>query len=278
MKQVRTMVEFEMNFHLGDCLTQMHWMKRSCAIQQDTDFIFYCQTQYHAECNEFAGNYRKRISVRPHGEKTAQAVDCWICPILTAVIKKHPKTAGVKTLGRLRNYDLDYSEVFLLLYQALADRTGLENPIKTKEDVMLDIPEGKIRADAPAGPYKYLVINAPSLSNEFDYNPEDWEWLLRQCAARGPTICTHPNHAGVFSTLEHGWSLCDLGRVSHLAENVISVHTAPIWVAINHRSIKAVKFWLVCTHGHWFGYNERFHWARNFEAAKLLLERRGLIG
>ena len=33
----------------------------------------------------------------------------------------------------------------------------------------------------------------------------------------------------------------------------------------------------ICTKGHYFAYHDRFHWARNFEAVKLLLARKGIL-
>lgn len=270
-------ITFEMKFHLGDCLTQVHWMKRSCAIQQEADFKFYCQPEYHRECAIFAGPHLDRIALLPYVDAPEGAMDCWIAPVLTDYIRKWPKLSGVKTMGYLRNYEFDYCDVFMILYQNIADACGLVNPIKSKLDIVFDLPKVAKPKDCPEGPWRYLVINAPSQSNEFDFDPQNWEWLLRQCVARGKTICTHPNKAGVFSTLEHGWSVCDLGSIAHRAENVLAVHTGPLWPCINTKSIKLVKFWMVCTHGHYFAYHDRFHWARNFEAAKLLLARKGII-
>jgi len=271
-------VNFEMEYHLGDCLTQVHWMKKSCAIQNESDFNFYIKPEYHKECELYAGHggvNAKRIHILPFSERPENALPCWITPVIKEQANATPRPHN--TMGGTRNWELDYPALFVRLGEIIAASCGLENPIKTKHDMVFDLPVTPRRKDCPDGPFKFLVINAPSQCNEFDYRAEDWEWLLRECSKRGRTICTHPNKAGVFSTWENGWSTMDLGNIAHRAENVIAIHTGPLWPCINTRSINTVQFWLICTRGHYFAYHDRFHWARNFEAAKMLLDAKGIL-
>lgn len=268
-------ISFSMEYHLGDCLTHTHWMKKSCAIQKEADFRFYIKPEYRDECHLYAWPFQKRIAILPHDQKPESALPCWITPTIKEAANETPRL--YRTMGATRNWELDYPELFVRLGESIAKSCGLENPIKAKHDMIFDLPMTPRRKDCPDGPFKFLIINAPSQCNEFDYDVRDWEWLLAECKARGPTICTHPNKAGVFATWENGWTTMDLGNIAHRAENVIAIHTGPLWPCINTRSIGTVQFWCICTKGHYFAYHDRFHWARNFEAVKLLLNRKGIL-
>lgn len=268
-------ISFHMEYHLGDCLTHVHWMKKSCQIQREADFRFYIKPEYHKECQLYAEPFGTRIAILPFDQKPESALPCWITPVIKEQANATPRPH--RTMGATRNWELDYPELFVRLGDQLARSCGLENPIKIKHDMVFELPPWVSPLNGPGGEIKFLVINAPSQCNEFEYNAADWEWLLAECTRRGPTICTHPNKAGVFATWEECWTTMDLGNIAHRAENVIAIHTGPLWPCINTRSIETVKFWLICTRGHYFAYNERFHWARNFEAVKLLLARKGIL-
>lgn len=277
--------------HLGDCMVQTHFMKRLWPMMpEETQMILYCDPAYHDECREFVGRLAKFIFFRAWLDKPETAINSSISGYLQQYILDHGERIGGKEaqidnrygtrfFNGLRPYEMNYGLFYVDWFRHLCDEHHLPNPIRESRDLLFDIPYEWSRPvpEKPVRAPDFLIINAPSRMDEYPFNKGDWDQLIAKCKRRGSVVCTHPNSEGAFSTLEHGWSLCDVGRVAMNTKNVIAVHTSPIWAAMNTRSIETVKFWLIFTRGHYFNFNDRFHWSRDWDWGMKILRENSII-
>ena len=278
-------ISFSNAMHLGDCMVQTHYMKGLCRLMPEATFELFCNPDHCAECREFAGPLADRIAFLPWADRSTSAINSNIGEYLKQYIEaKANRIPGFehkynnRHFNGLRPYDMDYGIFYTDWFHKLSEENHLPNPINTGNDLLFEIPETQApKIQSEIGDWDFLVINARSLMDEYPYRVDDWNWLLSELKKRGTVICTHPNTEKVFSTLEHKWSLCDVGRAAMRSRHVIAVHTSPLWAAMNTVAIKTVQFWLIFTRGHYFKFNDRFHWSRDWDWGMRILRENHIL-
>lgn len=134
----------------------------------------------------------------------------------------------------------------------LADRMGVDNPMKTPADMLFDYPriaEGSDesrRSLGVGGQFDVLLINSAPLSNQFPaFDPGALGNLAHALAARGHRVITtaaipdfyeyrpkkqfHPP----INTQDYRLSVTDIGHLSLHCHTIVMVSTGPSWPTFN---------------------------------------------
>ena len=130
-------------YHLGDQLIHLHYLRKVCKENPHLDFTHHCQEQYHAQLlplTEDAPILLRDLHIPPG------AFNSWI---------------GYKNFFYNHGARRDWVVFHQSWFDYLSDRLEVANPIACKEDFLFDYPA----LGAPTQyEFDYLLINSPPAS------------------------------------------------------------------------------------------------------------------
>jgi len=214
-------LDFHNDWHVGDQLAQLHFLRKLCAAYPDLSFRQFMPDCYLWQMLEVVED-TDRITLHPNNQRPNDSVDSWI--------------NYNDFCGRHKNYHYQYVEFYLEFYEHLAGRVGLESPIKTVADMLYDYPA--IRKSTPLSqPIGVLVINSAPLSEQFkDYNTGHFAALIQDLVAKGHKVAYTqkcPAPAEAICTTDAGLTVTGVGNLSLDCDYIISVGCGPMWPTIN---------------------------------------------
>ena len=163
-------------YHLGDQLIHLHYLRKVCKENPHLDFTHHCQEQYHAQLfplTEDAPILLRDLHIPP------EAYNAWI---------------GYKNFFYNHRARRDWVVFHQSWFDYLSDRLEVANPIACKEDFLFDYPA----LGAPTQyEFDYLLINSPPASGQLpDFDPS--KAMLAKALARPepgvrqPVLRRHP--------------------------------------------------------------------------------------
>ena len=202
--------------HLGDCVHTLHFI-RKCKIP----FEFYINDEYHFQIIDILTEEEKEIiKIKSIRDYIGGGVDSWIG----------------SNLDRNKLYNYYHEDFFIDWFDQISYKLSIENPIKTKEDFLMDSPEILNRENKMGKKYDYLIINSIPLSGQISYNFSLFCDIINLISERNSLVLTR--NVGDFDcTLDNRLTLTDIGRLSLDCNNILSVHTAPQILTINKWNI-----------------------------------------
>ena len=208
------MVHFYNEWHLGDCIRQIHFQRHL-----PVPSMLWCNPEYLAELQPFTkfslvqlGN----ISQMPEG----LAINSWI---------------GQDELHTKWGWEDDFAAFYLKFLEYLADKAHLTSPLTISKHLLLDGPAILMRK-APARPADVLFINSKPFSGQWDEDLAPLNQLVH--LIRGPVMTTEVLPPGfrmfpVTSTRDHAPMLIDIARAAMDAKYVIGIDTGPMIPTFN---------------------------------------------
>jgi hypothetical protein len=200
-------------YHLGDNLIHLNYLRQVCKAEPHLDFVHHCHPQYHAQllplCEDVAISLQG-LDIPPG------AVNAWIGR--GNYYHNHPQR---------RNW----AQFHLEWFDHLSDLLEVSSPIACKEDLLFDYP-GLLE---PARyEFDYLIINSPPQSGQLpDYDPLFFTKRVRDLANEGyKVITTHPT-GYVSCTLDHHFTVTDIGVLSKNVKHIEGIDTGPMWTTHN---------------------------------------------
>ena len=200
-------------YHLGDNLIHLNYLRRACLKNPDKEFTHYCNPQYHEQLKPLIEGVPIELGdlhIHP------KAVNAWIGA--NNFFYQHPQC----------RHWLQVHEAWFAFLSSILD---ISNPIASKGDLFFDYP---LLNAAVYPEFDYLVINARPMSNQLpDFSPYFFDKLVRKLLNDGhKVITTHPTGM-CNSTLEWGFDVTQIGNLSIYAKHIIAVDTGPLWTTFN---------------------------------------------
>jgi hypothetical protein len=225
--------DFYNNFHLGDCLLQLFFMRKCAGPRTGDRFILYCHNQYHKQLQEMIED-TNNVALKPFNEKPAHAFNSWIA---ADEIWQH----------RIGKHGHDHLDFLLEWFSLMAQKTGIgESPFKCKADLLFDYPALLKPTPLAGKEFDFLVVNAPALSGQFNFDHREMDDLIEKIAARHRVVVTTPTRVpGVECTMNHGISVTGIGNISINCPYQVIVSTGPSWPTFNTFGAKNVKLRVV---------------------------------
>lgn len=207
------MIQTYNEYHLGDQLIHLNFLRRAAQENPDKEFTHYCHPQYHEQLKPLTEDcpiYLKDLHVHP------QAVNAWIGS--NNFFYEHPQCRH-------------WLHVHLDWFTYLSTILGINNPMAGKKELLFDYP---LLNAAVYPEFDYLIINAPPMSNQLpEFTPYYFDKVVRNLLNQGlKVITTHPTGM-CNSTLEWGFDVTQIGNLSIYAKNIIAVDTGPLWPTFN---------------------------------------------
>ena len=205
-------------FHLGDNLVHLNFMRRLALKYPDLQFGHCANTQHQVQ---LAPLYAGVKNLKQLFECPDDAINAW---------------RGDQNYWHMHSQRNDFTRFHFDWFAYLANKMGLESPIKTREDMMFDYP-----ALAPIGSptklFDYLIINSVPHSAQFQgFNSHEFARMVQTLLDRGKTVvttfptgtmaeCTHDGSSGL--------SVTAIGKLSQSCGMIVGVATGPIWTCFN---------------------------------------------
>lgn len=200
-------------YHLGDQLIHLNFLRRCALLNDNTEYTHYCNPQYHEQLRPLIEGLPIKLGdlhIHP------KAINAWIGA--NNFYYEHPKR---------RNWVDFHLDWFTYLSSVL----GISNPMASKVDLLFDYPA---LSDPATYAFEYLVINSAPMSNQLpDYNPRFFENLVRNLCNDGKKVVTTSPTGLCPCTLDHYFTVTDIGVLSKSVQHIIAVDTGPLWTTFN---------------------------------------------
>ena len=200
-------------YHLGDNLIHLHYLRKVCEQNPDLEFTHHCNPQYHNQLTPL-------LEDMPIGLQG-----------LSIPTSAHNAWIGYQNFFYNHQARRDWVVFHQSWFDYLSDRLEVANPIACKEDFLFDYPA--LNVPIPIT-FDYLIINATPNSGQLpDFNPEFFHNRVRNLLNEGfSVITTNPTGMGL-STLEMGLDVTGIGSLSKYCKHIEAVDTGPLWTTFN---------------------------------------------
>ena len=200
-------------YHLGDNLVHMNFLRRACKINPELEVTHHCNPAHVGQLIHLTEGVPVKLSdlhIPPN------AINSWIGR--DNYFYNHP----------LRS---DWCLFHLSWFDHLSTLMEISNPMACREDFLFDYPALK-RSEYPH--FDYLVINSQPLSNQFpEYSPSFFANRVRNLLNQGLKVVTTAPTGMCESTLDMGMSVSEIGNLSNYCDHIEGIATGPMWTTFN---------------------------------------------
>jgi len=217
--------------HLGDCVFMIHYLRKVCAQYDDFRFICQVKKKFFKELKAQINEYSDRILLRRLGPMNENSINGWI--------GRYPIKGGKR--GKVFLLD----ERYVLGWRTVSELFGIESPIKTKQDMLIDNEQLLVSPSQELNP-DILLINSVPLSGQYRYNKKQFQDKVEEWKERYSIVTTYRTECSdVPCTRDYGMNLLEIGNLSLKAKYIVGIATAPIINCFNIWNIDKVEKWFV---------------------------------
>lgn len=218
-------------YHLGDNLTHICYLRRLASDYANINFKHYCKTEYISELNFYTADLNN-ISIEPLQNRILGAANAW------KNYQKYWEGHAFKNI-----FHIFYKE----FYDQLSEKLGLSNPMLDGLDFIFD--EKIIRLALKGRDFKsydWLVVNSTPLSSQFtDANNSLDEFCIE--LAKKNSIITTKKVASIPCTTDLNMSLLEIAGQSMSTKYQLMISTGPSWLVLNGFNISNSKgIYILC--------------------------------
>ena len=210
-------IDTYMQWHLGDNLIHLHFLRKLSEKYPEIQFRHALQSGYISQCRELTQDM-PNITLVPLLENQKQSgLDGW--KGAGGFFFSHPKK-------------LQFGTLYLDLFYKLSKDMGLSTPFRTTVDLLFDYPA--ILEKQPTGRYDVVLINSKPLSDQFKtYSEKDFVDFAHTLRDKGLSVVTSHPIDGFDCTLDTQCTVTDIAALSLHAKYFIAVCTGAMWPCIN---------------------------------------------
>jgi hypothetical protein len=254
------------DFHLGDNLVHLHFLRALAARHPDHLFIHAVHECHLGQLREFVEDL-PAIRLCRIEDKAPEAINAW--KNAGGFFERHPRRD-------------DWCEMHLEWFCFLAGKIGLESPFRAIHDLRLDAPAIHKRL-GPALSNRYwdfLVVNSRPCSGQLPAydRVEYFDPLLAELAGRGYRVLVtqETEVPGVDCTASHGLSLAGIANCSLRCIHHVMVSTGPSWAVLNADNIPSRNTRILLIGRERLNYDGLKH-AASLDECRAILRERGLL-
>jgi hypothetical protein len=205
-------------YHLGDNLVHLNFLRKVALANPDRQFVHAAQWQYLKQLQDVVADV-PNVELKDFNYTTpSDSINAW---------------RGDKQFWYSHPDRNDFVKFHVeAWFPYLADRMGVENPIKCAKDMLFDYP-ALLQQKFVAG-FDVLIINSPPSSGQFpSYNEFALYEIGNRIKNKGFTVLlSHP-----YSGMSVSW----YGFASMQCHTILMVSTGPSWPTFNVFNQKSIK-------------------------------------
>lgn len=217
------------NYNLGDSIFAIDYLIKVVKKNKDITFHHHAPERYFGEIRKLIYGFEDRIHISPYHLKPSDSINLWIDDewwFNQFVEKKNENNI----------YPIDLDEAFIERYKIIEEKFGIPNPIQNSNDFLLEFPDMD-NYDLPKK-YDLLIINSSPQSGQYVYEWELFEKLINENLNK--KIITTLKIPGVECTLDYGYDLINIAKISTKVKNIVSVNTGVITLCLNKITLSNV--------------------------------------
>ena len=200
-------------YHLGDNLIHLNWLRKVALQEPHLDFTHHCSPQYHSQLEPLCEGVSIELadlSIPP------SSIHAWI---------------GRENYYHNHSLRRKWAQFHLAWFDRLSDQMEVGNPIACVEDLLFDYPA----LSAPSRyEFDYLIINSPPQSGQLpSYSRQFFEKRVRDLANQGLKVITTYPTGMCPCTLEAKYTVTDIGVLSKSVSYIEGIDTGPMWTTHN---------------------------------------------
>jgi len=204
-------------YRLGDNLAHLHFLRAMAKKYPEMLFSHACHLCYMDQLSEVVWDL-PNIRLIPMEYKPAGSIDSW------------KNSGGFWETHLLKN---NYGRFYVCFFNALAEKMGLESPLKEPFDLLFDYPA--IQKPRPiCTRFDMLIINSRPLSNQWArYSESEMTVLVGYLARKLSVITTQKCRLGVPCTADKNLTATSIGSLSLMCDYIVGASTGPSWPTFN---------------------------------------------
>lgn len=275
-------------FHLGDNLIHLHFLRKMALAYPEHQFIHAAQECHLPQLREVVEDMATIKLIRIE-DRSALAVNVW-------------KNAGAGTPrgGFWENHPQrrHYGNFHVLWFDHLAVKMGLESPIGKPEDLLFDYPRLKEPLGLGCDPFDteytwreidFLIVNSRPCSGQlraFD-RIEYFNALIEELSRGHRVVCTDTNpeldaqemrsRKTLRCTRDYNLTLTSIGELSNRCKVIIGVSTGPMWPTMNVFNRESVKMRVLLLDHEIVDYAPNTVQVNDIEACRRVLLEKGIL-
>jgi hypothetical protein len=211
-------------WHLGDNLIHLNFLRRLAARHPDFQFVHACRVQYHEQLKPVVWPLAN-VKIVPLKGRNPNAVDAWI---------NHGAWTPRGGFSNNSPVRLDWAKFHAVFFADLARRMGLPMPMTSPDDYLFDYPALKQETDLP-GHWDFLVCNGSVMSGQLPgWKDTDWDDVISWLIEKGHSVvCTQPTKTAAVCTTDRHLSVTGVGNVSLRVDHIIGCPSGAMWPTFN---------------------------------------------
>lgn len=208
-------------YHLGDNIVHLNFLRKVAISNPGRKFVHAAQWQYLRELRDVISDV-PNISLDEFGYRTpSDSINSW---------------RGDNQFWYSHPDRLDFVKFHVdAWFPYLADRMGVDNPIKTRKDMLFDYPAIQNPPSDVTPDCDVLVINSAPGSGQFNgYNQYELGRIAMAIQQKGFAVAVTDEHPdSLVSTQRLGYSVSQIGWMSLYCSVILMVSTGPSWPTFN---------------------------------------------
>jgi len=245
--------------NFGDNLEHLNFLRKLVVKNPDLQCFQYSKPEVLPQLFEVVEDL-PQIVLKHVDERPANAVNAWIS--CDDFIQRYP--------GR----NSEHVKFMPDWFNHLAQKVGVENPIKTVEDLLFDYPA--LLKPVPET-FGVLVINSAPCSGQLrGFNAGEWAQLARDLAQKN-TVITTEKVDGLPCTRDLNLSLSGIGSLSRSVHSILGVATGPIWPTLNIWNHNRLNLRVMFVDNEYLRYDGRSHTTNDMGRARQLAKENNLL-
>ena len=222
LKQLNT-VYTHINYHLGDNLIHVNYIKRAARKNPKIKFIHYAKKSYIKDLKLCIGKM-ENVQILPLRKRPFFSVDSW--KNYGGYWGQHP-------------HKNDFVKFHLNFFEILSKKLDIENPIQCRNDLIFES-DVFVENLKKYENYDILIVNSKPLSGQFIYEEQEFNRLILSLAHKFKLITTQ-KVKNLPCTTDYQMSVHDIGTLSLSCKYHLMISTGPSWVVLNDYNLNNSK-------------------------------------
>jgi hypothetical protein len=224
-------ISFISETHLGDCVFTTDFLNKMIKLDDNIKVNFYIYEKHKEQVTELIEDH-DRIRALNYSDAPESPYRAWMAQY-----------------GQITKIPFDFNKLKLDFYDILCKDYKLPNPYKNEIDLLFDHKD-LIDNDYDAD---ILLLNSDPLSNQLGGKSLDYSEFLEKFKHK--TIITTKKVKGFACTLDYGYSIFDIAKLSLGVSKIIGVHTGPWHVIMNRKNYDMGKKFYYIDNNCWYTYD-----------------------
>jgi hypothetical protein len=224
---------------LGDNVFTIHFLNKY--LDSDVLFNYYVHSQYINELKKHI--IGENIQIHPYHLVPSDSYNTWI-------------GRDGFYYRKISEYNFNLDLFYVDFFNLMSSNLELSPKFFSNTDLLFDNSNYEISTNKT---YDYLIINSQPMSNQFNYQGNQFYYLCDLLTKLEKTFITTQKIKNYECTTDYGMSLIDIGNLSNYCENIIAVNTSPIIRTFTTQNINKINKRFVLDNELSYSYNERIY-------------------